>query len=247
MRIEEVIGATAHVVVAISGGKDSTAMALRLRELYPERDFDFVITPTYNELPEMDAHWKRLEEALGQPLRRVNEVPLFDLIAQQQMIPNYRARFCTRILKIEPMIAYFETLPAGAVQCVGLRADEEAREGLYGDEVTSIYPMREWGWTLDDVWRYVDEKGFGYLRSLRTDCALCFWQTLGEWRDLWAHHPALFAEGVELEERMGHTFRSPKRDTWPAALKELKQEFAAGRPLRASRGRDRSICRVCSL
>ena len=57
---------TLHVV-ALSGGKDSAAMALRLAELEP-RDYTYVCTPTGDELPEMFQHWRGLAERLGKPL-----------------------------------------------------------------------------------------------------------------------------------------------------------------------------------
>ena len=47
-------------VVALSGGKDSTALALRLAEVEP-REYVYLCTPTGRELPEMEAHWTRLE------------------------------------------------------------------------------------------------------------------------------------------------------------------------------------------
>ena len=62
----------------------------------------------------------------------------------------------------------------------------------------------------------------------RTDCALCFYQRLGEWWDLWRFYPELYAEGERLEAEMEHTFRSDGRDTWPAGLAELRKRFEAG-------------------
>jgi 3'-phosphoadenosine 5'-phosphosulfate sulfotransferase (PAPS reductase)/FAD synthetase len=59
-------------VVGLSGGKDSTAMALRLVEVEP-REYTYVITPTGDELPPMVEHWKRLETLLGKPLIRVTQ------------------------------------------------------------------------------------------------------------------------------------------------------------------------------
>ena len=52
-------------IVALSEGKDSTAMALRLRELNPETNYRYVCTPTGNELPQMVLHWAKLQEMLG--------------------------------------------------------------------------------------------------------------------------------------------------------------------------------------
>ena len=47
-------------VVWVSGGKDSTAMALRLAELHPDVPWRYVCTPTRNELPDVHDHWERL-------------------------------------------------------------------------------------------------------------------------------------------------------------------------------------------
>lgn len=230
-------------VIALSGGKDSTALALRLTEVEP-RDYEFIGNWTGNELPALYAHLARLEDLFGKKIRRVGaSVDLYGLIEQQEMLPNFRARFCTRILKIEPTIDYFQTLPAGSVLYVGLRADEEERAGIFGEDIAIRFPMREWGWTVDNVRGYLAKRGIEIPK--RTDCALCFHQRLGEWRDLWENYPEEYDRGVALEEKYGHTFRSPDRDTWPASLAELANEFARGRPLRGDRRTE--SCRVCSL
>lgn len=230
-------------VVGLSGGKDSTAMALWLVENEP-REYEFICNETGNELPEMLAHWERLERVLGAPLKRVrHHTDLLGAIEEQQMLPNFRARWCTRILKIEPTIEYMDALPDGSTLYVGLRADEEARRGLYGDDLLVRFPLREQGWTEADVWRYLAK--MGVTIPSRTDCALCFYQRLDEWHSLWLNHPDKWAEGVAVENRRGHTFRSAGRDTWPAAMEDLAKEFASGRQLRkTSRG---TACRVCSL
>ena len=68
-------------IVALSGGKDSTAMALRLAEVEP-RNYIYICTPTGDELPDMDRHWKNLECFLGQPLIRLHGewADMFELI-----------------------------------------------------------------------------------------------------------------------------------------------------------------------
>lgn len=238
-------------VIAVSGGKDSTALALRLIETEP-RDYEFICNATGNELPELFEHLRRLETALGKPLNFVRaDVDLYGLISRENMIPNFRARFCTVKLKILPTIAYFESLPEGSVLYVGLRADEEARRGLYGEDIKVRFPMREWGWREDDVWNYLWLRGIAIPK--RTDCAVCFYQRLGEWWDLWKHYPAEFARGVMVEELYGRTFRSPNRDTWPASLAGLADEFAKGRVPKGAQMDHRPFaggadaCRVCRI
>lgn len=301
-------------VVAISGGKDSVAMALRLAEVEP-REYDYLITPTGNELPDMVDHWQRLELMLGKPFIRLapywelspeKKLPevigcetsdgqriiarwrkekievngkakavrvvesidrtesceppsmevnqLADCIRRNGMIPNFRARFCTRQLKIEPACVWM-LANSPCVQCVGLRADEQERAGLYGSlpGITQRCPLREWGWGIEEVLEYVRSKGVTI--PTRTDCAWCFYQKLHEWKRLYRRHAELFSAGVEIEREIGATFRSDGRDSWPADLERLGQEFSK-RPVKGTED-DRQLtlgncdletfCRVCSL
>jgi len=241
-------------VVALSGGKDSTALALRLAETAP-RDYTYVCTPTGDELPEMFAHWRQLGERLGKAITPVVGGTLDGLIEKQNALPNWRQRWCTRMLKIEPYRAWlmqqsekYERI----VSYVGLRADEEGRAGGMYDDIPGVemrFPFREWGWGLQDVWKYLIQKDVTI--PARTDCARCFYQTLGQWWDLWKQHPDLYAEAEAQEKTTGHTFRSPGRDTWPAALKELRERFETGYvPRGAELNMDlfgRSQCRACSM
>src|SRR5690349_4306730 len=95
-------------VIGLSGGKDSTALALRLQEIEPDTDWEYLITPTGDELAPMLEHWAKLEQILGKPLIRVtnHSLTLNGLIDIQKALPNFRQRWCTRILKIEPTIAW---------------------------------------------------------------------------------------------------------------------------------------------
>jgi len=240
-------------VVAISGGKDSTAMALRLRELYPSRAFSFVITITGDELPPMLAHWADLESRLGSAFIRLyctagrEPIGLLDLIRAERMIPNFRARFCTRMLKIEPFFTYLGSLVGPSAWYSGLRADEETRGGIIHElpEVSIIYPLQDWGWGLADVEQYLAE--VGVVIPARTDCGACFFQRLPEWKALLLEYPDRYAEYEAIEAEIGYTFRSDRRDTWPAGLKELRLAFESGRPLRNwSRKRKELHCSWCA-
>lgn len=227
--------------VAFSGGKDSTAMVLRMAELGEE--FSCVFTPTGNELPEVQVHLRAICDRIRRPLIEPPNHSLTYWIDFHQALPNFRMRWCTRQIKIEPCIAFLKQHP-GSVLCVGLRADEETRVGLYGDYATYRYPLQEWGWGIQDVIDYNEEQGVRV--PTRTDCALCYGQRLSEWYRLWRDHPTEYERGVQLETRYGHTFRSPQRDTWPAALCDLRAEFERGRVPRGV-GDENDACRVCRL
>jgi hypothetical protein len=237
-----------HHIVALSGGKDSTAMALRLVESEP-RNYTFLCTPTGNEPDEMFAHWKKLRDILGSPVVPIVGGTLVGLIERQKALPNHRQRWCTRMLKIEPFATRLTELTklGPVVSYVGLRADEPEREG--GDYldipgVTMDFPLRRWGWGLSEVLGYLREKQITIPK--RTDCSLCFFQRLIEWWELWKNSPAEWAEGERLETLTGYTFRSPSRDTWPSSMKGLRERFERGDIPKETR-KDPSMCRVCRL
>jgi len=238
-------------IVALSGGKDSTAMALRLKEVEPS-DYTYICTPTGDELPEMEQHWSNLELLLGQEIiRLVNpEYPtLKALIEHMRCLPNFHMRFCTRVLKIE-VAQEFYIINKPSIAYVGLRADEEDRKGgIYGDTVTQRFPLREWGWTIRDVRSYLKRKGVKI--PPRTDCARCFHQRIGEWWNLYRYYPEIYANAEIQEIEYGHTFRTVGKDSWPTSLKDLRLEFGKGRtPMKAGQLEMpwiEPVCRACSL
>ena len=230
-------------VVGLSGGKDSTALALWLVENEP-REYTFICNTTGNELPEMLLHWARLEQILKTPITQVIDGRgLINLCQEMNALPNFRMRWCTRILKIEPTIKYMDALPDGSVLYVGLRADEEMRRGIYGEDMKIRFPLREQGFNEASVWKFLADRNVTIPD--RTDCALCPYQRIIEWFNLWKNYPDKWAEGVALEKKTGRTFRSDGRDTWPADMESLGLAFASGREIRKS-NRD-TTCRVCSL
>ncbi len=240
-------------LLAFSGGKDSTALALLCSE--QGMGFDLFFTPTGRELPECIEHIARVVALTKKRLivRSCGGQGLASRIEHYGALPNNRQRWRTRELKIEPCKAYLLEHP-GTVLLVGLRADEEERAGMWGEFATYSYPLRDIGWGIEEVYAYLQQRGV--VVPDRTDCDWCYDQRLSEWFRLWKEHPVRYAEGEALEMKTGHTFRSPTRDTWPAGLKELRERFEAGDVPRgivslplfgeyATPARER--CRVCSL
>lgn len=229
-------------------------MALVLMEREP-RPYTFVCTPTGDELPEMVAHMVRLESLLGQEVVKLTNGTLATQIETQRMLPNCFARWCTRLLKLRPF-GEFLSAHAPAVAYVGLRADEDEREGTrpggdsapIGTAVTQDFPFQRWGWDIDHVQDYLRFRGVAVPE--RTDCARCPYQKLGEWYNLWLNHPSVYASAEVDEQKWGHTYRSPGRDTWPAGLRELRELFEQGiRPERSLKmmANRKGMCRACTL
>lgn len=266
-------------LVPVSGGHDSTCAAFILREREP-RPYHYVMTPTGNELPELFSFMRWLGEELGSRVIPIMEGRgLLDWSRHKKAIPNFRMRHCTPGLKIMPLTRWMAEMAAQGpiVLYVGLRADEEAREGaLYPSlpNVSQRFPLRELGMDDPAVLAWLEQRGILWRMAERTDCALCYHQQIGEWWRLWHDHPAIFAQGVAFEEEMGSTFRTPKtkagepvfstryghtylacsHDTWLCRLADLAQVFAAGHVPTVGRDprtrdlfRSSGACRACTL
>ena len=64
----------ARHVMGISGGKDSAALAMHIKENYPDlhERMEYFFTDTGAELEEVYNLLDKLEEALGKPIERLN-------------------------------------------------------------------------------------------------------------------------------------------------------------------------------
>jgi len=223
-------------------------MALRLHELHPGRKHVYLCTPTGNELPEMVAHWRALSELLESDLTFVSDgKTLYGECLRQHCLPSWRMRWCTRELKIRPFQTYL-IMNAPAISYVGLRADEiDSRQGVDHAEFLGIenrYPLADWGWGINEVVDYLACRGVSVPK--RTDCAACPLQTLYEWWRLWRVYPEEYRKAELLESTIGHTFRSDGRDTWPAALKDLRHEFESGRKPKEAIRDSKRMCSWCA-
>ena len=195
-------------VVMLSGGKDSTALALYLRDRNPERNFEYVFCDTHKELPETYEYLTRIEAYLGQPIERLASHHAergFDhyLKLYGDYLPSPKQRWCTRLLKIEPFERYVGNDPT--LLYVGLRADER-RSGYIStkENIRAVFPFKEDGIDKAAVMRILEESGVGlpsyYEWRSRSGCYFCFFQQKGEWVRLRERHPELFDLAKDYEK-----------------------------------------------
>ena len=189
---------TRHVL-GISGGKDSTALAIYMRDRVPNMEYFFCDTGA--ELKETYEYLDRVEVFLGKEVHRLNPERDFDHWLQifGNYLPSSRMRWCTRKLKIEPFEKFVGTDPV--VSYVGIRADED-REGYISTKpnIKAVFPFREDGIRLNDVYRILEESGLGipkyYEWRSRSGCYFCFFQRKAEWAGLKERHPEDFERAI---------------------------------------------------
>jgi 3'-phosphoadenosine 5'-phosphosulfate sulfotransferase (PAPS reductase)/FAD synthetase len=201
------VGQTRHIL-SLSGGKDSAALAVYMRDRVPT--MEYIFHDTEKELPETYEYLARLEAYLGKHIFKSRPDYSFDkwLEVFGGMIPSSHRRWCTRMLKLKPFENYVGDGPV--INYVGLRADEE-REGFISKKpnITTVYPFREDGLVLADIMEILEESGLGlptYTKwgRTRSGCYFCFFQQKIEWVRLKETHPDLFelAKGYEHANKL---------------------------------------------
>jgi len=225
-------------VLGLSGGKDSTALAIYMRDRVP--DMEYFFCDTGKELDETYDYLKKLADYLRKPITYLKFDGLgFDQILKLKngFLPSPQVRWCTEMLKIKPFEKYVGDAPVTSY--VGIRADELSRKGYISTKpnITARFPFIEDGIKKEDVARILEQSGLGfpdyYKWRSRSGCFFCFYQQRREWVGLLERHPKLF------KEAMGYEKTDPKTGiayTWvqgeslaelskPERVAQIKEEY----------------------
>ena len=198
-------------VLGLSGGKDSAALAVHMRQTHPELDIEYFFTDTGKELPEVYEFLGRLEGYLGKPIERLNPRRDFDFWLREynHFLPSPQTRWCTRKLKLKPFEQWIKPMLAAGEKVttyVAIRADEEYREGYSSkqDNLHVSLPFRTAGIDKAGVMDILESSGVGYPKYYewrsRSGCTFCFFQQKIEWVRLKERHPEAFEEAKALEK-----------------------------------------------
>ncbi len=215
-------------VLGISGGKDSSALAVYMRDRVQEMEYFYCDTGA--ELPETYAFLNKLEGVLGKPIKWLNPDRDFDhwMAVYQGTLPSATMRWCTKNLKIKPLEAWIGDEPTTSY--VAIRADEN-RLGYVSTKpnIKAVFPFREDGIDRAGVDRILAEAGIGlpeyYDWRTRSGCYFCFFQRKHEWVGLADRHPDLFERAIAYEEKVDYqgTAMQGRNFTWSQgeSLREL--------------------------
>ena len=244
---------TLRHILLLSGGKDSTALAIYMRDRHPEVGMEYVFCDTHKELPETYEYLTRIEAYLDKPVIRLSSdlgERGFDhwLTMYRGYLPSPSMRWCTRKLKIEPFERYVGDDPVDLY--IAIRADEH-REGYISTKpnLTPVYPFKEAGITKSEVFRILEESGIGvpeyYKWRTRSGCYFCFFQRKSEWVGLLKNHPDSFSQAKTYEKPeekytwvQGESLEELSR---PERVTQIQQEEAKRKAQAAARRRPRTL------
>ena len=219
-------------VVSLSGGKDSTAMLLRMIEENMPIDI-ILFCDTGLEFPAMYDHLDKLERDIGRPITRIRSFHTFEYFLTQKEIlvkhkknrgqRNYRGygwagplnRWCTKELKTIPREKFLHQLQEhyNIIEYIGIAADEGYRlDRENNQKENGRHPLVDWGMTEADCLAYCYSKGYTwgglYEKFSRVSCWCCPLQPLAELRILYRDYPELWAQIKEWDKRTWRNFKA---------------------------------------
>lgn len=219
-------------VVSLSGGKDSTAMLLRMIEENMPIDI-ILFCDTGLEFPAMYAHLAKVERDIGMPITRIRSFHTFEYFLTEKEIlvkhkknqgqRNYRGygwsgplnRWCTKELKTIPREKFLRELQEhyDIIEYVGLAADEGYRfERENNQKPNCRHPLVDWGMTEADCLKYCYDRGYTwdglYEKFDRVSCWCCPLQPLAEMRVLYKEYPELWAKLKEWDKKTWRNFKA---------------------------------------
>ncbi|WP_340111015.1 phosphoadenosine phosphosulfate reductase family protein [Maribellus mangrovi] len=158
-------------VMGISGGKDSTALAIYMKINYPEIDMEYYFSDTGKELEEVYELIEQLESFLGKPVLRLHasnsHKDPFDhyLDIYNGYLPSSMARWCTKKLKLDP----FEEWLGNdlAISYVAIRGDED-REGYVSTKsnIQTVFPFRKHMWSMEILHKVLHNSSIEKLEKI---------------------------------------------------------------------------------
>ena len=158
-------------ILGISGGKDSAALAIYMKNKYPQLKVEYYNSDTGCELAETELLISRLDAYLGgiKILRAAEGSPEptpfhHFLKASGNFLPSPQARWCTQKMKLAEMEKFVGDAPA--ISYVGIRGDED-REGYISTKpnIQAIFPFRKNIWSLDVINKVLHNDRIAQIRG----------------------------------------------------------------------------------
>lgn len=227
------MGKSVRHILGLSGGKDSTALAVFMSQQHPELEIEYFFCDTHKELPETEEYLDRIESRLSIKITRLESERGFDhwLDIYGGMLPSPQARWCTKQMKILPLEKWVGD--DEVISYIGIRADEN-RDGYISTKqnIKPVFPFKEHGLVKKDIIKLLEDNSLNlpkyYEWRSRSGCFFCFFQRKYEWIMLHERHPKLFWKAVAYEER----HKDGRKYTWSDSetlreLLERKDEIIA--------------------
>lgn len=223
-------------IVSFSGGKDSTAMLLRMLEENMPVD-EILFCDTGKDFPDMLFHIEKVDEYIkknyNKSITKLKDEKSFDYYmfehektrGKNKGKKGYgwatmRCRWCTTILKNNVIHRYLSNhKDEGYEEYIGIAYDEQERIK------DKNYPLVDWKMTEKDCLEYCYNKGFDwnglYEHFDRLSCWCCPLKNLKELKILYKYYPELWQELKEMDKKSYNKFK------YNYSVEDLDKKFSS--------------------
>jgi len=220
-------------IVSFSGGKDSTAMLLRMIELDIKVD-KIVFADTGFEFPELYDYIKKIEKHIGRKIEFVYPKKSFkDWYYGKVTRGKTKGKVRGFPLRLYPCHWSRESkvLPLTRLgtkkdkRFIGIAYDEQQRCHSEGN---LVYPLVEWKWTEQDCINYLNKKNLFnplYVNFDRLGCYFCPKQNEKSIYVLWKIYPDLWKKTKFWEKE---NIKHDKGFIFNKSMKEYEELFEKG-------------------
>ena len=203
------------LIVSLSGGKDSTAMLIKMLE-YGEPISEVVYCDTTVEFPQMYEHLNLLERNTGINIVHLQDNHTYEYYLSEHVRTKGKLKgakgygfsgFGSRYVKDKYGSINNVTI------CIGIAIDEPKRikTELVAKKLVR-YPLVEYGITEDAALKICLDRGYNwgglYNKFKRVSCWCCPLQSLSDLRILYTDFPELWAKLKEFQKLSIHPFRT---------------------------------------
>lgn len=229
--IQKLIDSKALFVVNSSGGKDSQAMTILLRQLIPLEQLLII----HAHLPEVE--WEGVKEhieanAMGIPVHYCQSgKTFFEMVAHRGKFPSPATRQCTSDLKRAPIQKFINNYCkdngiSQVVNCMGLRAEESTNRAnkatFQYKEGNSAGHREQYEWlpihhlSIGEVWATIAGAGqvahWAYSKGMsRLSCCFCIMASEADIKIAAHHNPELYNRISALEHDLAFTLLMPSK------------------------------------
>ena len=223
-------------IVSFSGGKDSTAMLLRMLEENMQVD-EILFCDTGKDFPDMLDHIEKvkkyIKEKYNKEILTLKAEKSFDYYMFEHEKTRGKnkgkkgygwatmfCRWCTSNLKNRVIDNHLKKYKEeGYVEYIGIAYDEQKRIK------DKCYPLVDWKMTEKDCLQYCYDRGFDWNGLYKHFDRLSYWccplKNLKELKILYIYYPDLWQELKEMDKKAYNQFRKDY------SVEQLEEKFKA--------------------
>ncbi len=225
-------------IILYSGGANSAYTAWLVNQEH-HADIILLHTPTYSEHPDADRFRKQFADFLDLPVTiQADGRNIWQLMDDEHCLPSDRIPFCSRILKSDQSMKFYNSMVEDFIVYFGYgttewRRAQRSSARLLHEGINSEYPLLKYGKT-DRIIKDIIRDNFEiclpetYLYLSHNNCLPCFKGGKKHFYQIWKYYPEYYKKAEKAEKAEYNIGHSVFKDT---SLEKLRNQWELQVPM----------------